>query len=471
MKREKELLFNTAIIGIGNFSTKLIAFFLLPLYTSLLSTTDYGLCDLLITIATFLTPFITLLMEESMFRFLIDCKTNQEKEKIISQTILYTLVSCLIFTFLYIIINLFIKIKFSFLLYLYIISNVLVGLRNAITRGLGKIKLFALINFISSLIIILLNIILIYFLHKGVGSLLISFIIANLLTSLYIFLYFKIYNYISLKSYDKNKMKEMLKYSYPLVPNSISWTVVNLSDRIVISSVLGAASNGIYSISYKFPSIMDTFYGFFYSAWKESAAKTIKDSDSEKFYISVFSTLKSIMWSIVLMMIIILPFCFNILVKNEFRTSYLYIPILLIAMYFSNMAGFFGGVFSAYKDTKVMGITTIIGAIVNFVVDLSLIYFIGIWAAAISTLASTVIIYYYRFIKTKKYLKLKVDYKSLLLNILSLSIALVSYYSKNVIIHFVCFLIIFIYCIFCNKSTINVFSNIIMKKILKKNNQ
>ena len=109
MKRGKELLENTAIIGIGNFSTKILSFLLLPVYTSLLSTSDYGLYDLFITISTFLVPCITLLMDESMFRFLIDCNTEDDKRQIISQTIIFTIKWTSLFSFLYLCLGLLFK--------------------------------------------------------------------------------------------------------------------------------------------------------------------------------------------------------------------------------------------------------------------------------------------------------------------------------------------------------------------------
>ena len=62
--RGKELAVNTIIIGIGKFSTQIISFLLLPLYTTVLSTEEYGTFDLIITISTFVLPLITLLMEE-----------------------------------------------------------------------------------------------------------------------------------------------------------------------------------------------------------------------------------------------------------------------------------------------------------------------------------------------------------------------------------------------------------------------
>ena len=69
---KRELIKNTIIVAIGKFSTQIISFLLLPLYTSILTTSEYGIYDFLITVAVFLVPMITLLLEESMFRFLMD---------------------------------------------------------------------------------------------------------------------------------------------------------------------------------------------------------------------------------------------------------------------------------------------------------------------------------------------------------------------------------------------------------------
>ena len=82
MKQEKELIKNTFIIAIGKFSTQIVSFLLVSLYTAKLTTEQYGNYDLIITIITFITPFITLTLEESMFRFLIDAKNKKEEKDV-----------------------------------------------------------------------------------------------------------------------------------------------------------------------------------------------------------------------------------------------------------------------------------------------------------------------------------------------------------------------------------------------------
>ena len=97
MNERRRLIKNTGIIAIGNISTKLVSFFLLPLYTAVLSTAEYGAYDYIISIATFCVPFVSVLMDESIFRFLIDCKTELDKKKIISTAVMIVAVGMTLF--------------------------------------------------------------------------------------------------------------------------------------------------------------------------------------------------------------------------------------------------------------------------------------------------------------------------------------------------------------------------------------
>ena len=79
--------------------------------------------------------------------------------------------------------------------------------------------------------------------------------------------------YFNFRIVDSQMAKDMIVYSLPLIPNNVSWTIINLSDRIVLMNWLGSEATGLYAVSYKFPNLMDTVYGFFYQSWKESSAR------------------------------------------------------------------------------------------------------------------------------------------------------------------------------------------------------
>ena len=231
MNQKKQLLVNTIIIAIGKLSTQVVSFLLLPLYTSKLSPAEYGTYDFLVTLSTFLLPIITLLMEESMFRFLIDADDLKSKKRVITATIAYTLVGTFIFTAIAGIIMGVMHYEYAFVFILFIISNILLGLSNALARGTGKIKLYSFSNFILGASTIVLNIIFIVSLKLGVSGLLWANTVANSATAIIILLKLHLPQFVSRKDFHKSTLREMLRYSVPLVPNNLSWIIISLSDR------------------------------------------------------------------------------------------------------------------------------------------------------------------------------------------------------------------------------------------------
>ena len=97
------------------------------------------------------------------------------------------------------------------------------------------------------------NIILICIFHMGAEGMIISMALANGLCSLYLFIKLKLYKNIDFKLVDKKLIKDMYKYSLPLVPNGISWWIVNISDRTIISFVLELIMSLTIYGSYNFP--------------------------------------------------------------------------------------------------------------------------------------------------------------------------------------------------------------------------
>ena len=102
-----------------------------------------------------------------------------------------------------------------------------------------------------------------------------------------------------------------------------------------------------------------------------------------------------------------MPFAFPIFIDESYGEAYIYIPIIMVATYYSNLSSFYGGIFAAYKDTKIMGTTTIVAAIINLVVDLIFVNTFKIYAACFSTLIANLIVYFYRKRKLRKYIKLR----------------------------------------------------------------
>ena len=461
--KASELVKNTAIIGIGKVSVQIIQFFLLPIYTSYLLPGEYGEYDYLTTIALFLVPMITLLMEEAMFRFLIPANNEKDKSVVLSSTVFFILSSSIIcLTVLFILLSIF-QYQYILFLMLYIIGMILYNLSTALARGNGNIKLYSFASFLSSLITIILNIVFIVVLNFGVKGIMLATSIAHILVSLFVFIVSGVLVKLSIKNIDKNVMKKMLKYALPLVPNSISWVIINFSDRVVIVNFLGASANGIYSIANKFPNLVNTVYGFFYTAWKEAAAKVIDTEDRDSFYQAIYKSLKRILFSICLGLIGFLPIVFPVLINNSYNDAFKYIPILIMGMYLSNISGFYGGIFSAYLDTKIMGKSTVISALVNLLITLAFINYIGVLAAVLSTFVSNVVVFLMRLQKIKKYIVFENDWFFNISSMLCAATVIFGYYfvGGNFIYKTILALLVVFYAIIANFNIIKLMYNTI----------
>lgn len=200
---------------------------------------------------------------------------------------------------------------------------------------------------------------------------------------------------------------------------------------------------------------MYTCYGFFSTAWKESAARIVKEENKSKYYNSVYKDMSRFLKAVTIGLIAIMPFAFPILIDKGYNDAYVYIPILAIAIYYTCVSNFFGGIFAAYKDTKVMGYTTVASAIINIIINFALLNKLKIYAATFSTLIANVVVYIYRLIKLKKHIKLKqkIDFIYWILMI----ITLISYYYNNIITNIIMFIIVLGYCVITNKKMIGVF--------------
>lgn len=435
MNEKKRLVKNTLLIAIGNFGTKIISFLLLPLYTSLLSTSEYGTYDLIITINVLLLPLITFSMHEALFRFIIDTeKDSKDFNKIVSNALITVLFGILFMFIVFVILSIICKNYATMFFFLFLItaSNSLFIFSNNLLRGLGKIREYAIVSCAKNLIQLLLNVIVIVVFNFGIAGLFISLFLSDIIAFLVVIIYSKLWKYIDIKLINKKELGPMLKYSLPLIPNALCAQIIHLSDRFVIIWFMNSSANGIYSISYKFPSIMETIYHYFYTAWGESASRIFSTGKEKaiEYYQSLHDIVNNFVFSAVIVLISFMPILFRVFIRGDYIDGFNYVPILLLSMYFDCMAKFYSGIFTALKKTSVMASTTIIAAILNIVINVLFIKHIGLYAAAGSTLVAEFLLAFLRRKKLKRYMNLTISSKSVLA-MLIISITILSLYNYN----------------------------------------
>ena len=466
MNKNKELVKNTIIIFIGKFCTQFITLLLLPLYTHFLSTEDYGYIDLIQTYLTFFIPLILLKIDAGIFRFLIDArKSEEEKNKIITNCIFIMFVELIISTILFAVAVKIFSIKYSILIVMNLISLSVLTFLLQIVRGIGKNKQYSFSSIIAAIVTIVLNLIFLVRFHKNGKYVLIASLISNIICTIYLLIVNKILKNVKIKYIDKKLIKDLLKYSIPMIPNELSWWIVHVSDRTIISYALGVAANGIYSVSCKFSNILSSIFNIFNLSWQESAALHINDTDKDEFFSNVINKVFNLFICFCIGILACLPFVFELLIKDSYREAYKYVPILLLANIFSVLIGLIGSIYVAKKMTKEVAKTTMIAAIINLTIDIALIKVIGIYAAAISTLVSYMLLAIYRYIDVQKYVKVKIPIKNIVVNSIIFILVVVLYLYNNIALNVINLLLCILYAIIVNKELLIEFKKVIGKKV------
>ncbi|MDE6863683.1 MAG: oligosaccharide flippase family protein, partial [Eubacterium sp.] len=183
------------------------------------------------------------------------------------------------------------------------------------------------------------------------------------------------------------------------------------SDRYVVSWICGLSANGILSVANKIPSILNIFQAIFNQAWQLSTVKSYDPEDKDKFFTNTYNMYNFALTEVCSLLIVLDIVLSRILYAKDFFEAWKYVPFYLIAILFASLSGFFTGIFKAVKDGKTESLTTTIGAICNIVINLILVFSIGVIGAAIATAISYIIIWALKIYKAKKYISLKTNLK------------------------------------------------------------
>lgn len=407
----KKLGKNTLLFAAGSFTQKAMSFIFVPFYTAVLTTEDYGISDLIITIASLIWPVFTLLIDDAVLRFSLSIE--ERKNQVISIGFYINIIGFLVLLLsspaLFLVENLR---PYYFLFILYYFAYTVNSFFSYALRGLGKTKIFSGTGIISTGIVITCNLIFLLVLKLGIVGYLLSFIIAFTITGIIQFHFGGFVQYIlPFSKIDKTNVKRMLKYAIPLIPNSISWWISNSSDKVILSAICGVAANGVYSVAYKIPSLITVLSSIFSNAWQISAVDGFGTEENIIYFSDIYYK-----YSTCCMYMVSLIITFNRLISlflfsNEFYVAWIYVPILVYAVSFQIMSGFLGTIYTTAKKTSVVFISTVIAAFTNIVLNICLIPIFGGIGAAVATCVSYILIWGIRVIDSRRIMVLSVNWK------------------------------------------------------------
>lgn len=415
MGKYKYLANHIALFSVSNFVSKILVFLLVPFYTNILSTADYGIADVMQTTLLLLVPALTINMGEAALRFGID----QEKKRgeILRIGMKYVLRATLIILLPAGIASIFLPPYLMLLFALLFFTNSIYEFMILYLQGCEQVKLVVAGSVFSTIVLIGSNLLFLLVFRIGLTGYLLSQILSygfSLLLMLYLGKRFlpEIFSLRSLRGSGQAEEKafeqELLAYGKPMILYSTGAWVNNAADRYFVLLLCGAAANGLYGIAYKIPSVLTVFQRIFAQAWQMSATKSRDEEKSEEFYSDMYNIYLTFMLLGCSFLILIVKPLSQFMFRKDFFEAWRYVPPLLISVVFGAMTGFLGSICLAYKDSKAMGIATGIGAAVNVILNACLIPVLSAMGAAVATAVSYAVMYGMAFLFAGRYVRLQV---------------------------------------------------------------
>ncbi|NLN33423.1 MAG: oligosaccharide flippase family protein [Flavobacteriaceae bacterium] len=400
MSHTQSLLKNTLIYTVGNLGSRVLTFVLLPIYSFYLNREEVGYYDLILTSLMLLTPLLTLQISESVYRWLLDTKEGENQSKIISNGVLVLGFGIVLSTLLFILFRNQTKLEYLNYIFLIFILYCVFPFLQQTVRGLGKNKLYAGSSILNSVLLFAFSVLFIIVLKMKLEGLLISMLIANLVSVLFIVFKINLFKFLSFKKFDRKFIRELLLYSWPLIPNTISWWLINEVNRFIILGNLGLEDNGIFAVAIRFPSIILIINSIFMLAWQDQAIQIQDSKEKEKFYQKIFDAFMRFQICTALLLIPVSRFVVQNFFGSDFSESWKYMPILYLGVVYSSFAAFLGANYLGAKKTREIFTTTIYGSILNVAVCYLFINQIGLYAPTIGTLLGFILIWILRLRKS-----------------------------------------------------------------------
>lgn len=425
MNRYKTLAANTVILGLGQFGSKVLVIVMMGFYQAALGKEGYGEINNIIDTATLLMSLATLSIGESLIRFGID--TAYDNKQVFSIGFRVTLCGVLFCMLFVPLVGLFTDIfpdnsvfallrDYAWLTVLYVTTGSFKSSIALFVRSTGHVKLYAIDGILTTVMNIVFNVILLFTFNLGNVGYLLSVILADICSIVFLCFTAKINRYFTLFRLDKDLTGAMLRFCLPMIPTSVMWWIINASSSFMISGMMSFGDSGMYKAATKFPSMISIFSGIFSQAWNMSAITENNSRTIAKFYTNVFDIFQSTVYVISAGLMLIIKPAIHIFSDEAFYEAYVYTPFIILSVAFTCFSTFMGSVYVASKQSMRSMVTAAIGAFLNIIFNLIFIHLLGIHGAAFAGFLSFAAIFAVRAADTRRIVRMDLNPKKMGLN-------------------------------------------------------
>jgi O-antigen/teichoic acid export membrane protein len=378
---------NVIIYGGTNALKSLVPLLMLPILTSYLSISDFGVLSLLETTILFLTPFILLNINAAINVEYFKIEHQKLKKYITNALMLSFLASLLVlcvFSLFQTQIASLLKIDDGLVLFivffsvLRVLSSVVLGLYQSRQESFK----YAIFILSQTLFDFLLSYIFVVIYHYGyIGRLSGTYLSLFVFSFIALYLLYKM-DYLSKITFKYTK--DILNFGVPLIPHAVSGTVMAMSDRYFISYFIGNDKVGLYTIAYQLSALMLLVSLSVNQAWSPMLFRLLKEKNMKQIY--KFTFILFILFAIVgISLYFMRDLLFFIFVKEHFYMAKEYYGWLLVGFTFQSFYFLVTNFLFYEKRTKLLASMTFMGAIINIVLNYIFIQQYGVIGVAYAT--------------------------------------------------------------------------------------
>ena len=415
-QRIKKLFGNTVIFTVGKFVSKMMVFLMMPLYTACLSEAQYSTADLITQLANLLIPLACLGISEGIFRNA--AAKEGDKQAFFSSGIAILAISTAVFLLLSpLLLLLEYFAPYVWLIILFVLCSNFHSVCSQYVCAIGRTKIFAAQGILNTALNIGFNLLFLLGFGMKIEGFVLSVVAADFLTTLILILVCRLWKDFSFKKISRKIMAEMLRFSLPLIPTTIFWWITGVSDRYLVANMRDDTENGLYAAAYKIPTLLTYMVSVFNEAWRLSAVKESDDPDNcASFFGKVFRYYVAIVFVGGAFLIAFAKVCSVLLFADSYYKAWLYVPILVLATVFTSFDTFLASAYFTKKKTMVSFYTSMVGAILNIILNLIWIPSWGAVGASIATFVSYFVVFIIRAATMHRYIKFNLRLPLIALN-------------------------------------------------------
>lgn len=388
MKLINRFLKTSAVYLFGKVAAYIISFFMLRFYTSNISPSAYGNYEYIYSLINVFVPALFLEIWSGVLRLAID-KSNREISKVISTTFSMVLPATLAYTVVYVLITTYTDWTLRWLTYVFAVEMMLVNIMMMVARAQEKNMLFIISGILGSAANAIVGYFCVRVLHLETEALIYAMIGNYSVQIVILAVGTKIWRHLQISAICAKTAKDILRFCWPLLPNTILYYLNTNYYMNVVQNYLGNEALGLFTASTKFSVLVSFLVSVFHLAWQELTYSISGDRNKQSVYMNGLNIFQSIAMLGTLTLLPLTKIAFPIFIGQDYAAAQNYIPAYYSTVYFTSLSGFLYNTLTAEKIMTAHPITRLISVTINMILMYSMIHKLGIYAVILGAVCSS----------------------------------------------------------------------------------